>query len=104
MFLVPEPVRKQWTAAAPTDDGVIPFLLANRRYFICHFVGFGLIATVAYGTAAWTPAMLMRRYGMDAAQVGLLVGTIGGLAGIAGRSEEHTSELQSLMRISYAVF
>src|SRR3546814_5615412 len=26
------------------------------------------------------------------------------LAGCAGRSEEHTSELQSLMRISYAVF
>src|SRR3546814_9918339 len=26
------------------------------------------------------------------------------LAGVAGRSEEHTSELQSLMRISYAVF
>src|SRR3546814_2911076 len=27
-----------------------------------------------------------------------------GVAGRAGRSEEHTSELQSLMRISYAVF
>src|SRR3546814_10465975 len=27
-----------------------------------------------------------------------------GAAGVAGRSEEHTSELQSLMRISYAVF
>src|SRR3546814_7395892 len=26
------------------------------------------------------------------------------LFGLAGRSEEHTSELQSLMRISYAVF
>src|SRR3546814_1097655 len=26
------------------------------------------------------------------------------LAGVLGRSEEHTSELQSLMRISYAVF
>src|SRR3546814_1843924 len=26
------------------------------------------------------------------------------IEGIAGRSEEHTSELQSLMRISYAVF
>src|SRR3546814_9159137 len=25
-------------------------------------------------------------------------------SGLAGRSEEHTSELQSLMRISYAVF
>src|SRR3546814_11928849 len=28
----------------------------------------------------------------------------GGVAQAAGRSEEHTSELQSLMRISYAVF
>src|SRR3546814_4723876 len=28
----------------------------------------------------------------------------GGLAGVGERSEEHTSELQSLMRISYAVF
>src|SRR3546814_4228919 len=31
--------------------------------------------------------------------------TIGpGVTGLLGRSEEHTSELQSLMRISYAVF
>src|SRR3546814_5003299 len=29
---------------------------------------------------------------------------IGGQHALAGRSEEHTSELQSLMRISYAVF
>src|SRR3546814_5933584 len=29
---------------------------------------------------------------------------IGGYRNIVGRSEEHTSELQSLMRISYAVF
>src|SRR3546814_9672859 len=38
--------------------------------------------------------------------VGLLEGGFGGSIRIAGaeRSEEHTSELQSLMRISYAVF
>src|SRR3546814_4466088 len=29
---------------------------------------------------------------------------LGGVPGVAPRSEEHTSELQSLMRISYAVF
>src|SRR3546814_10378714 len=40
----------------------------------------------------------------------LLVGAVFTVAGVAkladlrGRSEEHTSELQSLMRISYAVF
>src|SRR3546814_18028351 len=32
------------------------------------------------------------------------VGYDGGAEGKASRSEEHTSELQSLMRISYAVF
>src|SRR3546814_1803624 len=31
-------------------------------------------------------------------------GTIAAETAVAGRSEEHTSELQSLMRISYAVF
>src|SRR3546814_2196856 len=35
---------------------------------------------------------------MFAGQLGAMVGAL------AGRSEEHTSELQSLMRISYAVF
>src|SRR3546814_9577071 len=29
---------------------------------------------------------------------------VGAVHGVSGRSEEHTSELQSLMRISYAVF
>src|SRR3546814_2102546 len=34
----------------------------------------------------------------------LLLGRTGDLAELVERSEEHTSELQSLMRISYAVF
>src|SRR3546814_1426268 len=45
------------------------------------------------------------------ALLGLLLGGVGddqtadgGLLGLTRRSEEHTSELQSLMRISYAVF
>src|SRR3546814_7173587 len=35
---------------------------------------------------------------------GLLMAESGRLQGVADRSEEHTSELQSLMRISFAVF
>src|SRR3546814_5522166 len=43
---------------------------------------------------------------IEQAQVGQQQGAIrrGGMAEDIGRSEEHTSELQSLMRISYAVF
>src|SRR3546814_4644385 len=44
--------------------------------------------------------------GAASSKVGIGIGlSQGGLPGaIAARSEEHTSELQSLMRISYAVF
>src|SRR3546814_9111552 len=35
---------------------------------------------------------------------GLIIGTANSLSRCSMRSEEHTSELQSLMRISYAVF
>src|SRR3546814_10697492 len=34
----------------------------------------------------------------------VLLGILGYVDGLSARSEEHTSELQSLMRISYAVF
>src|SRR3546814_4985261 len=44
----------------------------------------------------------------DTINIGLLQNQLmmfqAGLVGILSRSEEHTSELQSLMRISYAVF
>src|SRR3546814_9935254 len=49
--------------------------------------------------------VLIRFFGMNldkATQVMLHVHTRG--RGVCGRSDEHTSELQSLMRISYAVF
>src|SRR3546814_3417181 len=59
---------------------------------------------------------IARVYGLDKVQAGEMVEFPGGVKGMAlnletdnvgvviFRSEEHTSELQSLMRISYAVF
>src|SRR3546814_1659377 len=83
------------------------------------------LITTAKGIAGGLPlaAVTGRPELMDAAHAGGLGGTYGGnpiacaaalaaigvyesedLPGRARRSEEHTSELQSLMRISYAVF
>src|SRR3546814_5924062 len=43
--------------------------------------------------------------GLGAVLISVAIGvTLGLAAAYRGRSEEHTSELQSLMRISYAVF
>src|SRR3546814_7799505 len=56
-----------------------------------------------------TPASSQRRIWSIvavASEVGVLVivWTVTGASPPTGRSEEHTSELQSLMRLSYAVF
>src|SRR3546814_3028323 len=64
----------------------------------------------AAGRARWGPRKKKARSSSDrACQISWLLGRLSGAA-VAGsavpglRSEEHTSELQSLMRISYAVF
>src|SRR3546814_6808777 len=62
------------------------------------------------GAIAHPPRLERQRYGSELAsiddiirrQLGRLIGLLHEL--IIDRSEEHTSELQSLMRISYAVF
>src|SRR3546814_9996402 len=56
--------------------------------------GVALYEARLYNDAEITPEKLARMYDEVPATVGLL----------PQRSEEHTSELQSLMRISYAVF
>src|SRR3546814_3706444 len=71
------------------------------------------IASDIYGQTILSAALLVDFFAMIAisALAGIVVsgsaqGALGSLAlvAIAVRSEEHTSELQSLMRISYAVF
>src|SRR3546814_10304896 len=59
--------------------------------------GYGV--TQANGTDAVSPSTLFQ-----AASIAKMVAATGALRLTQERSEEHTSELQSLMRISYAVF
>src|SRR3546814_10328852 len=63
-------------------------------------------AAVAHGGAGEFPVVLLVRIGPDELGTGHLVGeqSLRLAARDPVRSEEHTSELQSLMRISYAVF
>src|SRR3546814_4350066 len=64
-------------------------------------VGIGPMAFGQRGLVAHLLAPLMRGGDRDAIEGG---GLLERDSGIETRSEEHTSELQSLMRISYAVF
>src|SRR3546814_4046507 len=81
----------------------LPFLMALAIFFL-GFVGLGVSLypyIVPRAVTIWQAAAPAQ------SQVFMLVGVIIILPMIlayTGRSEEHTSELQSLMRISYAVF
>src|SRR3546814_9762826 len=72
-------------------------------------MGFSTLDGLMMGTRCGTldPGVVLHlqtQLGMGADEVDDLLYRKSGLLGVSGRSEEHTSELQSLMRISYAVF
>src|SRR3546814_5217614 len=69
---------------------IVPFQFCNHSW-----------QYTIYGLPSSSTQNVPSRVGMSA---GKYVASAIGLYGPSGRSEEHTSELQSLMRISYAVF
>src|SRR3546814_3091919 len=90
-------VTLAWMLSLRSKDRTLPVIPLSAG--LTAFVGFLLMHQPDLGQtvifcSAWLSLMLLA--GMSAHWIGVLVGT--------GRSEEHTSELQSLMRISYAVF
>src|SRR3546814_7031197 len=88
------------------DHGIISG--ASSLYFerLC----LGAVATVASGPLPFRPCpptvFLYFRYGMEdhCPSLGIFIPQRQEGHGLLDRSEEHTSELPSLMRISYAVF
>src|SRR3546814_1878601 len=75
-----------------------PSILGHRRRFVpCWTCAYGFHLTCGHGR---------KPHGQDPSMVDFVgpLPVIGSVLLSPGRSEEHTSELQSLMRISYAVF
>src|SRR3546814_4135517 len=83
-------------------------LVAMRAHNRGEGGSFALLALVSrhLGASRWSGTLVV--LGVLAASMfygdAMLTPAISVLSAVEGRSEEHTSELQSLMRISYAVF
>src|SRR3546814_2725328 len=100
------------TVAAPASPAArrLPPRVARLVLFALAMGGFA-IGTSEFAIMGLMPE-IARGLGIDEPQVGHVIsayalGVVVGaplLAILGARSEEHTSELQSLMRISYAVF
>src|SRR3546814_3340066 len=87
-------------------DTLFPYTTLFRSAYGFHLTPDQLLVLSGGNTAATLRAAAMQTSGVNGA---MSYGTDGGLSALdmrvlEDRSEEHTSELQSLMRISYAVF
>src|SRR3546814_3869353 len=77
---------------------------ANKRRFTVIVVGTGLAGASAAATMAELGYQVKAFTFHDSPRRAHSIAAQGGINAAKNRSEEHTSELQTLLRISYAVF
>ena len=70
--------------SAPSTLAVLQFLVAERAIFIPHLLGFSAMAATLYTLLGWSPAYLMRTFGLTAAEVGVRLGVIALTTGVGG--------------------
>jgi MFS family permease len=96
LFTIREPgtSRARAGAAAVPMRQVFAYIGKNRRVFLLHNIGFGLLALSSYASAAWIPEFYRRHFHWDAGTTGIVYGSIVavfgclGIAG-AGRIADH---------------
>lgn len=92
MLSVREPKRRGLKGAGGASPGsssvplreVMEHVRRNRRTFLCHNLGFSLLAFAGYGGAAWIPTFLQRTHGMSPRDSGIWFGSIVMVAGTLG--------------------
>src|SRR3546814_2886620 len=88
-------------------DTLFPYTTLFRSFWMRNLVGFSWRAMLRIYSASLGVALitvLPALYAVMAWRSPAILGFLDFVLTGAARSEEHTSELQSLMRISYAVF
>jgi MFS family permease len=84
-----------FTVANPSRRGVIResrtsfadalrFMKTRWRFYIGHFLAFGLLAASAYGYTSWTPTYVHRHFGLPMPQAAMLFAIQNLTAGLAG--------------------
>lgn len=72
------------TGAGSSAAPLRPFLKANQRSMTLVFAGLTFFSLGLTGILAWTPVSLTRIFGLSAGDVGMVLGTVIAVAGLAG--------------------
>jgi len=86
VFLIREPVRRGRTPGVrgPAISETLRFMGANRRFFLSHFIGFGLMAVVGWGFTSWLPVYMNRAFGWSIGRISLPLALIIGIGPTLG--------------------
>lgn len=86
VYTVPEPDRRGVAPTASRADGAaaLRHIWQRRRFYLSHFLGFGLYSMCNYGVTAWVPTFFMRHHHWSLKQAALTTGTVSLVAGVAG--------------------
>lgn len=84
VLLLREPDRRDGDQAQPPVREVLAFLWRHRGAFAAHFFGFSAVALFYNALFAWSPALLIRRFGLGGGEAGLYLGVITLVFGTAG--------------------
>ena len=96
LFTVREPARRgvmadlaqqpfTFASAFGAYGALLRFMGPRRRFFFCHYAGFGLASMIISGAGTWYPAHMGRNFGWGASQIGLSLGLMLVTAGVVGK-------------------
>ena len=63
---------------------VFTYIFENRRTFLLHHIGFGLLALSSYASAAWLPEFYRRHFHWTIGNVGVIYGSSVAVFGCIG--------------------
>ncbi|NHC02747.1 MFS transporter [Acinetobacter sp. 187] len=90
ILTIREPERKglkmdmNGVAVEASFKNSIGFIKTHKKTFFCHFIGFSFYTMMLYSLLGWAPAYYIRHFGLDASQVGYILGVIILVANTAG--------------------
>lgn len=68
----------------PTLKAVLDYLWTNKQFYLLFIAGVCCVNTAAFGLAAWIPTYFIRLLDWTAASTGVMIGSLGITAGVAG--------------------
>jgi MFS family permease len=78
VYSIREPLRRgiaRHASAVPARES-FAYMLENKRTFLCHTIGFGLLSLTSYASGAWVPEFFRRNYHWDIPHTGIVYGSL----------------------------